>query len=562
MFFSFIHQNFLSHLALMACNKVDTANSTEVALGSDEVFTGSWVEITDFATISVIYESDVEGANNALRMQFSIDGSTVLREKLITPQLQQDGSGNYGGVHMLATVAKWFRVVYTNGSSAQSSFQLQTILSQVRNKHLTSSLNQIITDSDDVELTRGVIMGKTTGGAYLNVGVDPEGGLKIDTPRSAFGEQEVTNPTPIVQVDFIYNINTDMIDTNLTGTGSVTQANAMAVVATGASASSSAELLTKRYIKYRPGQGCHIRGTALFTSGVAGSIQLFGAGDSVDGLFFGYNGTSFGILHRNDSVNTWIPQASWNGDLMDGSGDGANPSGQTLDPTKGNVFEIQFQWLGFGAIRYAVEDAVTGNFITVHTIEYANNYTKPSLGNPSFPICWFVENTSNTSDVVVKGASCAGEVEGEIRYLGPTNSISNTKTGVGTSFTNIITIRNKSTFVSQTNRTPINILKYGVAVDGTKNCVFELIKNTTLGGTPSYTDISTNTSVIEYDTAGTTITGGSIIDDAVLTKNGSLKESPKVFDIFLDPGDTLTLAVRTTGGSTEASCSVRWVEDF
>jgi len=69
---------------------------------------------------------------------------------------------------------------------------------------------------------------------------------------------------------------------------------------------------------------------------------LFGAGDDVDGLFFGFNGTSFGIMTRNDSVDTWVAQADWNGDKMDGTGGASNPTGQNLDPTKGNVYHINF----------------------------------------------------------------------------------------------------------------------------------------------------------------------------------------------------------------------------
>ncbi|MDH5259500.1 MAG: hypothetical protein OEX07_15910 [Gammaproteobacteria bacterium] len=354
-----------------------------------------------------------------------------------------------------------------------------------------------------------------------------------------------------------------MIDTTLTGSGTATQSDAMAVLQTTAAASSSAKIETKRYLKYRPGQGCHIRGTALFTTGVANSEQLFGCGDDEDGLFFGYNGTSFGVLHRQNSVDTWIAQENWNGDKMDGSSSSSNPTGQNIDPTKGNVYQIKFQWLGFGLIEFSVEDSDTGRFVPVHSIKYANSNTVPSMLNPSFPILWSVENTTNTTNITVKGSSCCAEIEGKIEYLGPTNAIGNSKTGITTTLTNILTIRNKSTYQTLTNRTPINILKYSAAVDGNKPAEFQLIKNTTLGGSPSYTDISTNTSVIEYDTAGTTVTNGQIIDFATLASSGSLSESGvETSDIILLPGETLTLAVRASATTTDVTVGIRWVEDF
>lgn len=410
------------------------------------------------------------------------------------------------------------------------------------------------------QLNRSVIVGKTSGGTYNNVAIEPvSNALQIAIPRSAFGELETVSPTPVIQTDFIYNVNADMVDTTLVGSGTVTQADSMAVLQTAAFASSSAQVSTKRFVKYRPGQGVHIRGTALFTTGVANSQQLFGCGDSVDGFFFGFDGASYGILHRNVGVDTWIPQTSWNGDKMDGSG----PSGQTIDPTKGNVYQVSFQWLGFGQVTFAIEDSVSGQFVTVHTLNYANTAIIPSLGNPSFPIIWEAENSTNTSNITVKGASCCAEVEGKIEYLGPTNAVGNTKTGVTTALTNVLTLRNKTTYQAVTNRTPIKVLKYTVSVDGTKPAEFQMVKNTTLGGSPSYADVSTNTSVIEYDTAGTTLTGGTVIDFGSLAAAGSLSESgTSTTDIELLPGETLTLAVNATTGTTDATVTIRWVEDF
>jgi hypothetical protein len=410
------------------------------------------------------------------------------------------------------------------------------------------------------QLNRSIIVGKTSGGDYNNVAIEPvSNALQVAIPRSAFGELETISPTPVIQTDFIYNVNADMVDTTLVGSGTVTQDDAMVVLQTTAAASSSATVATKRFVKYRPGQGVHVRGTAIFTTGVANSQQLFGCGDADNGFFFGFDGASYGILHRNDGVDTWTPQASWNGDKMDGSG----PTGQTIDPTKGNVYQVSFQWLGFGQVTFAMEDSVSGRFVTVHTLNYANTATVPSLSNPSFPIIWEAENSTNTSNITVKGASCCAEVEGKLEYLGPTNAVGNTKTGVTTALTNVLTLRNKTTYQTLTNRTPIKVLKYTVSVDGTKPAEFQMIKDATLGGSPSYTDVSTNTSVIDYDTAGTTVTGGTVIDFGSLASAGSLSESgTTTTDVELLPGETLTLAVNATTSTTDATVTIRWVEDF
>lgn len=532
-------------------------------------------ETTDLLTNGQTYDSGVLSLVGYTQVQTSIlsniDGTIVINfiqdaagtDVLRTLTIPYVGGSGYQ-FFAAPAFTPYVRYRFTADQAGQTDFYYST-------KFLVNALSPQILSAEafisplmTANLNRSILVGRTSGGYYNNVDLDPvTNALNVALPLSAFGELEVVNPTPVVQTDFIYNVNTDMVSTTTTGSGTITQADSMAVLQTTAATTSSAKIETKRFLKYRPGQGCHVRGTALFTTGVAGSEQLFGCGDDQNGLFFGFDGASFGIMSRYDSVDTWVAQENWNGDVMDGTGGASNPTAQNLDPTKGNVYQISFQWLGFGLINFGIEDSSTGKFVTVHQIQYANKNTVPSLLNPSFPILWSTENTTNNTNITVKGASCCAEVEGKIELLGPTNAIGNSKTGITTTKTNILTIRNKSTYQSVTNRTPINILKYSAAVDGNKPAEFELVKNATLGGSPSYTDISTNTSVIEYDTAGTTVTGGQVIDFATLASSGSLSESgANTSDIILLPGETLTLAVRASATTTDTTVGIRWVEDF
>jgi hypothetical protein len=531
---------------------------TSALLTNGSTYDTGILSLVGYTQVHTNVLSDVDGT---ITVNFIRDlaGTDILR----TLTIPYTGGDGYQ-VFAAPAFTPYVRYRFTANEAGQSDFYFDT-------KFLTKALNPQILGVDAFisplmvsTLNRSVIVGKTSGGLYTNVAIEPvTNALDVSYPRAAFGELEVINPTPVVQADFLYNVNTDLVDVTTTGNGTVTQADSMAVLQTTAATNSSAKIETKRFLKYRPGQGAHVRGTALFTTGVANSTQLFGAGDNADGLFFGYNGTSFGIMSRAAGVDTWVPQEDWSGDVMDGTGGASNPSGQTLDPTKGNVYEIKFQWLGFGEIEFSVEDSSSGRFVPVHSIGYANTATTPSLINPSFPILWSAENTTNNTNITVKGASCYAGIEGQIKYLGPTNAIGNTKTGVTTALTNILTIRNKSTFQSQTNRTPIYALKYTISVDGTKPATFELRRNATLNGTPAYTDISTNTSVVDYDTAGTTVTGGEVIDFATLSKDGSLSNVPiDISDIYLNPGETLTLGVAASSSTTDVTAAIRWVEDF
>ena len=108
-----------------------------------------------------------------------------------------------------------------------------------------------------------------------------------------------------------------------------------------------------------------------------------------------------------DDVYDWTPQTSWSVDTLDGSGDVGNPSGMTLDTSMGNVYQVAFQYLGFGGIQYWVESDSGPHFLLVHQIDYANRNTIPNIPNPTMRIGWMSESYGATSDVVVKGASAA-----------------------------------------------------------------------------------------------------------------------------------------------------------
>ena len=319
---------------------------------------------------------------------------------------------------------------------------------------------------------------------YMKV-VDTHGNVVSQDAKTAFGLLAVAEMEPTAQLQFTYNIHTLLVNVE-ENSGTVTQANSMAHLSTGAGANQSATLLSRREVPYTPGVGVLFRGTAVFTTGVANSIQCIGIGDAFDGFFFGYSGASFGIIHRtggepeiqtltittasntaedititlngvavadvtvtaagadsavtrtttaNDiathdfsdtgagwtakavgatvqfiardsgakagaftlsgavtavgafaetdngiaTTETTIAQTAWSEDKMAGAGS----SGMTLDPTKGNVYQIQYQWLGFGQIVFSLEDQATGDIVVVHRITYTNQNTIPSIANPT-----------------------------------------------------------------------------------------------------------------------------------------------------------------------------------
>lgn len=382
--------------------------------------------------------------------------------------------------------------------------------------------------------------------------------------QSAFGELSVVNMTPVVQELFTYNINSRIWDTTVANTGTITVSNFMSNVASGTTASSTANLQSQHRVKYRPGEGVMGRFTGIFTAGVAGTTQLIGIGDADNGFFFGYNGTTFGIMHRNSAsgtkVETWTAQASWNGDIA--SGTDVLP---LLDQTKGNVYQIKFQYLGFGVIYFYIENPADGKFILVHTIRYSNTSTVPSLSNSSLPFNTYVSNGSTTSNIVIKSASVLLGVEGQEKRLGLKNAYTRELTGIGDTSTAVFTLRNMTTYNSLTNTSKVFLTMLNIAAiqnASARAAVVSLVLNATLGGSPSYTDIDTNESIIEYDTSGTTVSGGETLISLVVRANESVNVKLHDMDIHIHPEDTLTLAASTATGTVDIFGSLLWLEDI
>lgn len=481
--------------------------------------------------------------------------------------------------------------------------------------------------------------------------------------KTAFNEVLIGEPTPVVQVQFPYNINNDIVESRENITGSVTQADNMAIVSSGAQANSAGHMLTRARLGYRPGQGALTRFTALYTTGVTGSVQLAGIGEVGDGLFFGYNGTSFGTLRRElggpeiqtltisagavtasgnititldgddtlvavtqndtarqvaviiadtdfsgagsgwsadvdnatvifrswsagnksgsfafadtdttgvaaslaetvagaDTTNVWVPQEDWEVDPMDGSG----PSGVIIDPTKGNVFQIRYQWLGFGQIEWSIEDPIKGTLIPVHAEAYANANTVPSLQNPTLPLHVMSKNMANTSDLTVKIGSMSAFVEGKTVDLGLLKTQSGDNAAVGTTELPILSIKNKIVYQSRENRVRVKPVFLSVAVEGTKPAIVRIRKNATLTGTPAFTDVDADHSVVSFDVASTGVSGGDPEATLILAKESSeLVDLSKLIEDIV-PGDILTVTAEATSGSGhQVTVSLTWEELF
>ena len=503
--------------------------------------------------VAMFFKSDAEGI---LKFQFSPDD-------LDWSTFPVNGFAITAGVwefHTAVKLPRYFRWEFENTSFGLANFEAYVYYGTFRQGNLP--LNQSIGADNDAIVTRSVLAGQVRSGTYANVGItstksgDQAIKVGLHEPLTAFGDVRVSQSVPEVQLSWVYGgINPLLINEDVSG-GSLSAANSLLTVGSGTGTSDYGKMESRRYLKYRTGQGALFRGTCIFDTPAAGNTQLFGVGTAENGLFFGYHDLSFGVLRRDNGVDNWTYQADWNDDNFDGTGD----SGETLNPQLGNVYEINYQWLGFGAIFFSIE--TTHHEIRhAHAIEYANTTTTPTIQQPSLPIIIESRNAGNNTNVQIKSSSVAAFNQGPVADLGSTYSEEATAlTGV-TSEVAVLSLKVNETMNGVQSYIPVLPLEFTGVGEGTgSNPIrFGLYLDTSLGGAPSWTNVDASFSTVSYDTAATTVTGGTKLGSYIVERNRGLQINLKEKNIQLGRNQLLTVTA-SSASTCDPDVALVWLE--
>jgi hypothetical protein len=395
-----------------------------------------------------------------------------------------------------------------------------------------------------------------------SIPIDQSGRLITRDSYSAFGEILSVNPMPQAAWQFDYGVNTRFISTTGTsGGGSVGAIESRGYVDTGTSPTGTAQMTAIKPVRHFPGFGVVSRFTAVFNTGIANSIQYIGLGDSDDGLYFGYDGVNFGVLRRRDNVESWIYQSDWNGDQVN------------FSPQLGNIYQIRYQWLGFGNIYFYIFDKAKRTFVNVHTIYYPNTSVSVHILNPTIKITARVQNTGNTSAIRLYSPSSTGVTEGVTRsqFTSPldiSNSYNANATYTDANKNHLLTIRNKSTLNGIPNRVPVRITSIDISRQGgattAQTTIVQIHKNAVTAGALTFADIDTPNSPVEASATATTITSSSP-RRTYLTSQNSTDKFIDLSDeaILVLPGESLSISIQDSGvQSTQVFGTINWAEEF
>lgn len=233
-----------------------------------------------------------------------------------------------------------------------------------------------------------------------------------------------------------------------------------------------------------------------------------------------------------------------------------------LDPTKGNVYQVEYQYLGFGAITFSVEDGESGAFVEVHRIRYPNTATAPSLGNPSLRLGIYAVSLGSTTDLTVKSASMAGYIQGTAAKTRNPRAVDHTQSLSNGAETTLIALRNRKTYNGKFNQVEIAPELLSIANEGSKNVKVKVRASTDPGVELLYTAAGTNL-VSDVATDARTFSAGRVLVSAVVAGGQNAVIDLTKFKIRMPP--TLNLIVtgfKSSGAAADVTTSLTYYEDL
>lgn len=384
-----------------------------------------------------------------------------------------------------------------------------------------------------------------------------------DSPSiDAFGRWRVSEAETVFDSKLLLDnapLRWDDVATSGAGTSSTFNTNQSSVTLAVSNLTAGTRVRqSKRRFAYQAGKSQLIMLSGVFGTAATGITRRIGYFDDQNGLFFEQTSAGLRVVRRTyvtgSAVDNPVTQASWNLDTMNGSG----PSGINIDPTKTQIFVIDFEWLGVGRVRMGF--VINGKIYYCHEFLNANNLTVVYMTFPNLPVRYEISNDGTGGVANLVQICSAVQSEAGREDVGLTFAVNRGASALTTlndaNMYPLIALQ----YQSGKSVIPINLLGFSVACS-TATTVFavHLILNPTVAGTAlSFTNLTN--SALAYDisrTNGTTVTGGTIIDSTVgvTQKASSIKlESPS--DISLGAtiagvSDVLVLAVQRLTGTTE-----------
>lgn len=319
-------------------------------------------------------------------------------------------------------------------------------------------------------------------------------------------------------------------------------------VTNGTTATKNAYEVANRSGGYAGWDAEAVENTVVFVSKSAGNKSAISYSAGATGCTGSFSTTIEGVA----ATEVFIAQADFEIDKLDGTG----PSGFTINPSYGNIFQISIGYLGFDGAVFYVKVPATGSshdvFIPFHKLDFKNTQTTPFVGNPSFPFTMAVYSAGSTTDLSVKCGSFAGFVEGEKHLHGPRFSyLAQTSSVDASAYRPLLTISNSRTMNGRTNQSVINLLSISAACKHTQPVGVYIFRQAALttGNISTARYSPSSTSIWETAATGVTTSNEQLIWSGLLGETGDLDHhfmnGSSGQEITLQPGESITICAKT-----------------
>ena len=386
----------------------------------------------------------------------------------------------------------------------------------------------------------------------------------------AFGRLRISQPLTLFDSSHRFADN-DLWNESITGTASSTFNQDAGLIELDVGASDGDEIIreTTKVFSYQPGKSLLIMTTFVFGEQKANLRQRAGYYGADNGMYFEVDGTTVSFVERNSVTGsvteTRVNQASWNVDVLDGTG----PSGFTLDTTKAQILYMDIEWLGLGTVRMGF--VINGQFVHCHSFHHANLIDGTYITTASLPLRQEITNTGDTSGSSQGKQICSSviseggyELRGRQQAVGTPIATPRELTTADTYYP-VISLRLK---VARLDAIAIITAASFLGVDN-GNYNWRIVAGGTITA-GSWVSAGAN-SAIEYNLTGTAISGGRILASGWIgTSNQSagsidlLKEALFKFQLerntFTSTAEPISLVVACDTATANTYSTLDWEE--
>lgn len=154
-------------------NHICSDNTSSTPLGIGGVFTGEWQDCLNYQEVNVSISTDKNSATDGLEIQWSDDKECVCDTDKFTVY------ANAGTNYTPNPAFRYVRLKYTNGSVAQGSFRLMTILRRSMTGGSFHRITDTLKDDSDARLGISVLKLRTAQDTYVSGSATNAGNFKV-----------------------------------------------------------------------------------------------------------------------------------------------------------------------------------------------------------------------------------------------------------------------------------------------------------------------------------------------------------------------------------------------